>query len=246
MDVTPDTLIRDLVLERPASMRVLAGFHIDFCCGGARALDDACRTAGVAVDQVLAALAREQDRAVPDGRDWRDATAAELIEHIVAGHHAYTREEIERLAPLMAKVRRRHGPGHPELLALDELFAAVVRELGPHMVREERVLFPWIARLEAAVAAGHGVPPAPFGDLEGPLGVMQDDHETLGELLRDMRRVTQDFEPPEGACNSYRALFDGLLALEQDLHQHVHLENNVLFPKARSLAAQATAARAAG
>jgi regulator of cell morphogenesis and NO signaling len=240
MDVSPRTIVRDLVLERPNAMRVLAGFHIDFCCGGNRSLDDACRLAEVPVDQVLNALVEARRReAEPDTRDWRDVPTDELIDYIVDVHHAYTREEIARVSPLMAKVKRRHGPAHPELVEVDELFSAVVREVEPHLLREERILFPWIRRLDAWLAAGQGVPPAPFGDVERPIAVMEDDHETLGELLREMRHVTADFHLPDGACNSYRALYQGLEALEQDLHRHVHLEHNLLFPRVRAQVAQA-------
>lgn len=231
--IGPDTIIRDLVNDHPAALRVLHTYHVDFCCGGNRPLADGCLRAGVAVEDVVQAIADEEARVTRNGNqpNWSRASCADLIGHIVETHHVYTREELTRLAPLMQKVARVHGERHPELLRLATLFQALAQDMAPHLMREERILFPFILGLEAGDA-----PAAPFGHIGQPLAVMDADHASVGRLLAEMRAVTHDYQPPDGACGSYRALYQGLAALERDIHLHVHLENNILFPKARALA----------
>lgn len=229
--------IRDIALEAPATTRVFEEFKIDYCCGGRRSIEDVCASSGIdpkiLMERIQAAITNsssQTDLAHPE-----DRTPGDLIGYILDKHHVFTAQEIARLTPLMAKVANRHGELHPELLELQVLFTQLADSLMPHMRKEEVVLFPFILQLESAVNAGLSSPPSHFGTVENPIRMMMSEHDTDGERLRQMRELTNDYTLPEGACPSYTALFAGLEDLERDLHRHIHLENNVLFPAAVKL-----------
>jgi len=147
-------------------------------------------------------------------------------------HHVFTRAEIQRLTPLMNKVTMRHGEIHPELFELQRAFRELCEELESHLRKEEQILFPYIKHLEMSAKNNLSSTRPPFGSVNNPIRMMMSEHDAVGGLLRKMRQITLDFSLPEGACMSYRALFFGLEEFEKDLHQHTHLENNVLFPQA--------------
>jgi regulator of cell morphogenesis and NO signaling len=240
MNLQADKTVREIAIEHPASVRVFDSLGIDYCCGGTRPLAEACRRANISTDQVLAMLARLEAR--PEGPDanWSQATLAELIEHIVERHHAYIARESARLIPLLDKVAARHGPTHSELKSIQDLFKTLVDELFAHMMKEERVLFPYLVRLERAAREGVPAPRAccdqiRFGSVEMPISRMLADHEDAGALARRIRALACDFRPPADACGSWHALYHGLEEFERDLHHHVHLENNILFPRALEL-----------
>ena len=234
--------IRDIALEAPATTRVFEEFKIDYCCGGRRSIEDACLTAGIDPrilrDKLIAATAeRDVDANAPEALG-----PSELIDHILATHHIFTAQEIERLTPLMAKVVARHGELHPELYELQSLFTALTGSLQPHMKKEEMVLFPYIQMLDRTLDDDTRFEPPHFGTVENPIRMMMMDHDTDGERLRRMRAVTDDYTLPEGACPSFTALYAGVQDLERDLHRHIHLENNVLFPAASELERKVAAA----
>jgi regulator of cell morphogenesis and NO signaling len=141
---------------------------------------------------------------------------------------------------LAEKVRSRHGAVHPELAEIERLFSELCCELATHMLKEEQVLFPHIARMEHCALAGETIPPAFFGSVKNPVNTMFNEHESAGDLLKQMRALSSDFTPPMGACPSYQGFFHGLLEFERDLHHHVHLENNILFPRAIEIEARKT------
>jgi regulator of cell morphogenesis and NO signaling len=161
---------------------------------------------------------------------------AEIIRHTLDTHHVYTREEMERITSLLAKVASKHGENHPELFDLGALFRSLCEDPAPHLLKEEQVLSPYILRLEAAALSGR---PAPFGSVDNPVRRMMSEHDTAGDLLRELRAAARDFRLPADACVSFRALYEALESFEQDLHQHIHLENNLLFPRAVELEAAA-------
>ncbi len=174
--------------------------------------------------------------------DFQAGTLAELIGHILDKHHTFTRHEMERLGALASKVYAAHGERHPELALVGSLFERLCQDLKPHMFKEEQVLFPYIIRLEQALA-GKGAPPfAPFGTVNNPVRMMMYEHDAAGDLLRELRAATADYAVPADACLSYRTLYGALEAFEKDLHQHIHLENNVLFPRAAELESRAHSA----
>lgn len=232
--MTPDLsqTVREIAIEHPATVRVFESLGIDYCCGGKRTLKDACERAGVPPERALDMLAQIEEPAPSEAANWAGANAQELIRHIVGRHHSYVRSETPRLMTMFDKVVSRHGQDHPELASIRELFSALTQELFAHMLKEENVLFPYLEKMDAAVTRGEIPPPAVFGSVEMPISRMLADHDDAGELLAKMRALSSGYSAPESACPTYRALYHGLEEFEHDLHQHVHLENNILFPRA--------------
>jgi regulator of cell morphogenesis and NO signaling len=228
--------VGEIAAENPASVRVFQKYGIDFCCGGKLPLAEACGARGIEIGALSAELQQAASGSAPDARDWMSATLAELIDHIVRTHHDYLKAELPRLDAMLAKVLAAHGERHGDsLVPLSHTFAALRAELESHLWKEERVLFPIVCNLEAARAAGGQAPAAHCGSVNNPIRVMEHEHDSAGRALETMRRLTGNYTLPEGACNTYRALFSGLEELEADLHRHIHLENNILFPRAAQL-----------
>ncbi|HEX6806275.1 MAG TPA: iron-sulfur cluster repair di-iron protein [Terriglobales bacterium] len=234
MNLDTTQTVREMALSIPAATRVFEKFGIDYCCGGNKSLEKACDDANLSLDHVLESLASAAT-SNPSGsghKNWASGALADLTAHINHTHHKYTREEIARLGPLFDKVCNVHGPKHPELLEMRHDFRSLAQELTTHMMKEEMVLFPYIERMEEAVTAGEPILPAPFGTVNNPVAMMIHEHDDAGNLLRNLRSRSNGYQPPEGACISYQTLYSALDAFEKDLHQHIHLENNVLFPRA--------------
>jgi len=227
------TAVRDLVLEKPASARVFESFGIDYCCGGAQTLVEACKAASRAVEEVNAAL--EKCESTTRERAWRNAPLAELAQYIVDTHHAFTQAEISRLTSLISKVIAAHGGNHPELFRVQTTFAGLSEELREHMRKEEELLFPYIAQMEEAARTRRRPPEPMFGTVQNPVAVMIMEHEGAALALERIREATTDYLLPSDGCASYKALYQSLPAFAADLHQHIHLENNILFPRAIEL-----------
>lgn len=234
MAVMTTKTVRDLAVENPSATRIFEKFGIDYCCGGGQSLEQACERANISIDQVLDTLemSEEQARAAQQVRDWNGEPLSELIVHIKNTHHKYTREETVRLTALLQKVCSVHGKNHPELFGIRETFSGLAQELTTHMMKEEVVLFPFIERMEEAVIQKEPVLPAPFGTVQNPVAMMEHEHDSAGNALRAIRKASRDFATPADACVSYQTLYKALAAFEADLHQHIHLENNILFPRA--------------
>ena len=232
----PTKTVREYALEIPASTRIFEKLGIDYCCGGGKSLADACAQAGVAVDEVLSSL---MTNATSEGNfadeEWHTMSQAELITHIVEKHHAFAREELERLEALLAKVCGVHGQSHPELFYIHDQFGRLRRDLEPHMLKEESVLFPYIIRMEEAIVGNQALGTPPFGTVRNPVRVMMTEHDEARYILRGMRETSSNYTAPADACISFQTLYQALTALETDLHQHIHLENNILFPRAAEL-----------
>ena len=229
--------IRDIALSSPQTTRVFEEFKIDYCCGGRKLLEDVCMDAGLDFQMVakkLEAAMRDNDSRGDSGMP-QDKSPSQLINYIVGKHHLFTVQELERLTPLMEKVCQRHGAQYPELFKLQTIFLALSDSLIPHMRKEENVLFPYIQQLESSSLNGTSATPPHFGTVENPIRMMIADHEEDGERLRIMREISGDYALPDGACPSFSALYAGLQDLERDLHRHIHLENNMLFPAATEL-----------
>jgi len=226
--------VRELALENPAATRVFEKFGIDYCCGGKRSIEEACKTANLSLNEVLQSLesAATEAQTTRRERDWPAGSLGDLIAHIKNAHHKYTRDEIARLQPLFEKVCSVHGSKHGELLEVREKFRLLAQELTTHMMKEEMVLFPYIDRMEEARIEGGPILPAPFGTVQNPVAMMIHEHDSAGDLLRRLRALTNEYTPPADSCLSYRTLYSALEEFERDLHQHVHLENNILFPRA--------------
>lgn len=219
--------VGEVVAATPHAARVFERVGIDYCCGGRKALAEACAQAGVSLDEVVAAIGAEARSAPPAEVDWRAVPLDALIDHIEATHHVFTRSELARAEELAARVRRAHGEAHPEVLGALGTFLELRDELIPHLDREEQVLFPYVRALAARAAAR-----APFPTVRMPIRAMDAQHEVAGDLLRRLRAQTSGYAAPAHACGTWRALWESFAALERDLHQHIHLESNVLFPRA--------------
>jgi regulator of cell morphogenesis and NO signaling len=221
------------VAEHPNTSRVFESHHIDYCCCGGSALAVACSKRNVDPQHLLAQLEDAiANRAAGDPAErWTDATLTELCDHIEQTHHAYLKTELSRLQQMIAKVVNAHGANHPEMADVQQAFAAVHAELGPHMFKEEQILFPAIRRLEES-----DMPPSfPFGTIANPIRMMEHEHDSAGDSLDQIRRLTGGYRAHDDACNTCRAMLDGLQRFELDMHQHVHKENNILFPRAIEL-----------
>jgi regulator of cell morphogenesis and NO signaling len=237
MILSLEKTVRDLALEMPQATRVLEKLKIDYCCGGDKPLGEACATAGVEVAN-LERMLEEAGQAEVQGNgslDFQQATLSELIGHILDKHHVYTKSEMARLEPLVDKVIGAHGENHPELRQIGEVFQTLCSDLKPHMFKEEEILFPYILEMERASQQNRPAPFAPFGTVNNPVRMMMMEHETVGEILRELRAFSSNYTVPADGCISYQTLYQALEAFEQDLHLHIHLENNILFPRAIEL-----------
>lgn len=227
--INSDRTVGELVIERPANSRIFEEYGIDYCCGGKQFLSEACIKNGISADEVLLKLDEaDAARSQEDATDYALMKLDDLVEHIVSTHHAYLRRELPRLEKMSKKVAMVHGDHDDRLGELEVEFHALSQELILHMMKEEQVLFPIICQL----AQTDSMPEMHCGSLENPIRAMEADHDSVGTSLERMHGLTDGYTPPDWACNTYRALLDGLHDLELDLHQHIHKENNILFPRA--------------
>lgn len=230
-----DTSIADWVAENPSRCRIFERLGIDYCCRGKRTLSEACSEKGLNMEEVLQELrTAEAVNGEVESTAWRTRPLAELIQHIEEVHHVYLRRELPRLAEMSAKVIEVHAKNHPELAEIKALFDALKAELESHMMKEERILFPLVRQLEGSP----GRPDFHCGSIGNPIQVMEFEHDEAGRALARLRQLSSDYTPPEEACSTYTALMKGLEQLERDLHQHIHEENNILFPKSVELESQ--------
>jgi regulator of cell morphogenesis and NO signaling len=237
IQVDGNTTVRELVGRYPQTVKVLERYGIDYCCGGGK-----CLTEAVHDNQaVLPGLVRDLEAALVEistgtqasDKDWYAAPLHELIAHILQVHHAYMKEALPRIGGLVRKVLHAHGAHHGDMLRqVQDLYAALDAELSSHLRKEEEVLFPYIVAAETHRQGGPEGPVACFGSVGNPIHQMEREHESAGEALAQIRRLTGGYTPPDDACPTFRTLYKELEQMEDDLHQHIHLENNILFPRA--------------
>jgi regulator of cell morphogenesis and NO signaling len=235
--------VRDLVVHHPELRQVLESLGVDYCCGGDNPLADAVAKAGLDLHTVVSALkeAVESKAAAHNSpeRDWSTATLTGLADYIEDRHHVYTKEALPRLDDLFTKVLRAHGKNHGDMLRmLQTVFEGLRSEIEMHLQKEEQVLFPYIREMESSLKQTGRVPPMHCGTVQNPIRQMKAEHENAGETLARMRSATDDYALPADACPTFGALFEGLRELEADLHEHIHLENNILFPRAEAMETQ--------
>jgi len=224
--MTNTNTVAELAIAMPQAIPVLERLKIDYCCKGHQRIEQACSRAGITTDQLLSLIEREP--AAGETRPWDNAPLKSIVTFILETHHAYTRATLETLQQLAAKVAARHGAHYPELIRLQGLVAELNDELIPHMMKEEQILFPYLDELESE--AGAAIPF--FGTVRNPIRLMMLEHEAAGEKMAEIREMTNSFVLPADACTSFTVYYKTLAALEDDLHRHIHLENNVLFPRA--------------
>ncbi len=229
--VAPHMLVGQLVAEDYRAADVLRRYGIDFCCGGKRTLEEACSQQGIDCEQLCSELERLGESGLSPAHNPNHWSADFLAEYIVQVHHRYLRENLPILLEYTEKIARVHGKRHPELRIVEKLVQQLSEELMSHLEKEEHVLFPYVISL--CRSAEYQRPP--FLTAKNPISVMELEHENAAEMLEALRQYTADFTLPEDSCTTYRIAFAKLRELDEDLRQHVHLENNILFPKALEL-----------
>ncbi len=239
--LSPDTIdpslsVAQLVVERPGRSRLFEQMNIDYCCGGKLPLKEACLRRGLDVAAVVKRIsASDADASTAHAAniDPSKMPLTDLADHIEDTHHAYLRTELPRIRYLIDRVCKAHGASDPRLASLREAFIGFSDELSAHMLKEEHVLFPLVRQIDQGMAAPAGSRTGPgCGSISNPIRQMEAEHDAAGNALAWMRTATDGFTAPANACGTYRAMIDALHELEQDMHQHVHKENNVLFPRA--------------
>jgi regulator of cell morphogenesis and NO signaling len=237
IQVDGNTTVREFAGRYPQTRKVFEQYGIDYCCGGGKCLTEAAQESQAALPDLVrdieAALVETSPRTATVEKDWYAAPLHDLIDHILQVHHAYMHEALPRIRELLRKVLHAHGTHHGDMLRqVQDLFNALDTELSNHLRKEEKVLFPYIVATEANRQGDPKGPAACFGSVGNPIRQMETEHESAGKVLVQIRKVTGDYALPDDACPTFRALYEELERMEEDLHQHIHLENNILFPRA--------------
>ncbi|MEI4803633.1 iron-sulfur cluster repair di-iron protein [Bacillus sp. FJAT-51639] len=226
---TETSVIGDIVTKFPKASDLFKSYRIDFCCGGNRPLIDAIRERNLSVEEVITNLNTlyHETKVLNEAKiDWTIASYSELIDYIVNKHHRYLNEELPQLSPYVTKVLRVHGSAQPHLAKIHKLFHELKTELEQHIIKEETEDFPLILAFEQNPTDEN------YTKLRKVVELLESEHSHAGDILKELRNITNDFTPPEGACGTYRLVYQRLAVLESDLFQHIHLENNILFPRA--------------
>lgn len=234
-DITVETTVGELVRAVPARSRIFENLGIDYCCGGKKPLAEVCRTKGLDPATVVAMLSALDGAPDPAAANPDAMTLSELCDHIERAHHDYLREELPRLDFMTRKVAAVHGDHEPRLHEVRRVFEQFQAEIASHTREEEEQVFPAIRQLESA----NGEKTTAAASLQTAFAKLESEHENAGAALEHFAQLTDRHTPPEWACNTFRAMYDALAKLERNMHQHVHKENNVLFPRALALGGSA-------
>lgn len=233
MNITSETRVGRIVVDYPETADVFEKHGIDFCCNGNKTLAAACEEKQISLDTLKALLEErqsDQDRSnLPDFRTWPLDLLADYVEK---KHHRYVEESLPSLTRYLEKIRLVHGQAHPELEKIEVLFRESAAELTKHMKKEELILFPFIRKLVKIKEKGGAIDASAVGAVRHPVQMMMHDHDAEGERFRKIAALSNNYTPPEDSCATYRAAYAKLEEFEKDLHQHIHLENNLLFPGA--------------
>ena len=240
MSFTGMTRVGEIAAANPRAKRVLEEAGLDYCCGGEKSLHDACMRANVSPEEILKRLQENSKQAGPDEANWASASLSDLTQHIREKHHRYVREVIPRVRALLGRVKAKHGQNHPELAGIEELFFDLGQDMYSHMQKEEQILFPYIEALQSSTGGNGKLEPPFFQTVRNPVQMMMQEHDSAGEALLAMRKLSSAYQTPADGCESYRELYRSLAEFEGDMHTHVHLENNILFPRAVELEAAKT------
>jgi regulator of cell morphogenesis and NO signaling len=224
--------VGEIVRDNFRSAAIFKSFGIDYCCGGKMSLEQACQKKNANIDEVRMALEKLEQPNSKDVPQFKNWDAGFLADYIVQEHHTYVKNAMPFIMELAAKVAKVHGHYYEELIQIEQLFLGVAQELKLHMLKEEQILFPFIKEIEKKLKDGKKPENALFGSVQNPIRMMEMEHESAGEAMRRINDLSNNYTLPEEACNSYRVLYASLQEFEENLHQHVHLENNILFPKA--------------
>ncbi|WP_291865912.1 iron-sulfur cluster repair di-iron protein [Maribacter sp.] len=230
MVITKDKTVGETVTENIKTAHIFKKYGIDFCCGGGISIAKACENKNVDFSQLEEELSIvDRPQKAYDYNSWK---LGFLIDHIINVHHTYVQDSIPLILQYSNRVAKVHGHHYTEVLEINELFVAVANELTTHLQKEEMILFPYIKKM---VSLKGEIETPPFGTVNNPVAMMEQEHEIAGDIFKKIAQLTNNYTPPENACNTFRALYAKLEEFEQDLHQHIHLENNILFTKAIQL-----------
>lgn len=234
MNITEERTVGQIVKDDYRTAQVFQRYKLDFCCGGNRTIEEACAKKGIDPQEVYNALS-ELDNAGPKEDNYDQWSLDFLVDYIVNNHHEFTRNKLPEIGKYAKKVAGVHGDRHEELQKIYYEFTMLHTEIFNHLDKEERILFPYIKQLVEAEKKGVKPKAPEFGEAANPIAMMEDEHDEAGTSMAKIRRLSNNFTPPEDACTTYRILYQNLEGFEKDLHKHVHLENNILFPKALEL-----------
>ncbi|MDZ7845358.1 MAG: iron-sulfur cluster repair di-iron protein [Owenweeksia sp.] len=227
--------IGELVAEDYRTASVFKKHKIDFCCNGGRSVEDACTTKGINLNEITDELEKAMQNDASDTPDFQSWPLDLLADYIEKKHHRYTEKRLGEILPFLEKLCKVHGTRHPELLEIKQLFSESAGELTQHMKKEELVLFPFVRKMVQAQQEGTTIDNPHFDSVENPIAMMMEEHDTEGGRFREIAQLTNDYTPPADACNTYRVTFAMLRRIQEDLHKHIHLENNILFPQSIEL-----------
>lgn len=230
MDLSKETIIGQIVADNYRSATIFKNHGIDFCCNGNRSIEDVCAQHNLSADQLIKELESTVSAGSTANIDYNSWPLDLLADYVEKKHHRYVEARSQEILPYLEKIVRVHGERHPELAEVEQLFKESVGELAMHMKKEELVLFPHIRKMVAAQNSGTSLEAA-FGTVRNPISMMMHEHDAEGERFRKIAALTNNYTPPADACNTYNITFSFLKEFEDDLHLHIHLENNILFPK---------------
>ena len=234
MDIDRQKTVAQIVTQNIKASHIFKKYNIDFCCGGGVSLDQICQKNEIEYD-VLVNEIRNYTTNQDMQHDYDAWPLNILIEHIIEVHHKYVEENLPLLLQYAEKVVKVYGHHYHEVVEIYQLIQMAAKDLSAHMMKEEVVLFPFIKKLILAEKEHLDVEVPHFNTVINPIHLMEDEHETVGNIFKEIARLSNNYSPPEDACNTFKALYDKLDEFEQDLHTHIHLENNILHPKATSL-----------
>ncbi|KHD34964.1 ScdA [Clostridium acetobutylicum] len=220
--------IGDIVVKFPRAIEILKRYKIDFCCGGDRVLEEAIKEQGLNGQEIIDEINEDYNKYIMEevkDRDWATEPYSKLIEHVINTHHAYLNETLPRLSELTTKILRVHGAKHSELAKVHKLLHSLKMELEQHLIKEEEIVFPLIQEYERT---GNN---ETLSNAVEKIIELEEEHEGAGSILKELREVTKNYELPEDACNSYKVAYKLLEDVEDDTFRHIHLENNIMFPR---------------
>lgn len=235
MQVQKENTIGEIVAGNFRTAQVFEKYGLDFCCGGKKTISDACDKHGVNADELINELQTVGINGNGKSTDYSSWEADFLIDYIINTHHAYITNALPSIYAHSRKVAGAHGENHPEVIEIADYFSKVQEDLKAHMLKEEKMLFPYIKKLAEINRKKLDVQYPPFGTVNNPIKVMEAEHAEVGELFSKINKLSRNYTPPEDACTTFRVLFQELKEFENDLHIHIHLENNILHPKAIEL-----------
>lgn len=233
MNTIENKTVAEVVSENIKTAHVFKKYGIDFCCGGGVTIEKACEKKHLDYNTLKSELL--QVDSAPKAYDYNSWKLDFLIDHIVNIHHTYVEESIPLILQYSNRVAEVHGHHYAEVIKINTLFTEVANELAAHLKKEELILFPYIKKLLKLKEEKSNLTPPNFGSVNNPIQMMEEEHESAGDIFKTIAQLTNNYTPPEGACNTFKALYAKLDEFEQDLHQHIHLENNILHPKAIQL-----------